>query len=162
MKTADLTGPALDWAEMSCHAKVSRYMSLPERVHAQSLPMPNGCRIWQGSKNQHGYGMCKVGSKSSRAHRALHFYYNPQADKAHVVMHTCDTPACVNPAHLKAGTVQENVLDMHTKGRFNGGAKPGNQNSVGNQGWRNGGIVAQRMASKLGDEIEIPEELKNE
>ena len=32
-------------------------------------------------------------------------------------MHICDTPNCINPNHLKHGTVAENVADMVAKGR---------------------------------------------
>lgn len=33
------------------------------------------------------------------------------------ILHRCDVPACVNPDHLFLGTLQDNSLDMHAKGR---------------------------------------------
>jgi hypothetical protein len=35
------------------------------------------------------------------------------------VLHRCDTPACVRPAHLFLGSQAENVADMMAKGRWN-------------------------------------------
>lgn len=32
-------------------------------------------------------------------------------------MHSCDTPLCVNPAHLIAGTQKQNIHDMLLKSR---------------------------------------------
>jgi len=34
-----------------------------------------------------------------------------------VVMHTCDSPGCVRPDHLKLGTVAQNIADRVAKGR---------------------------------------------
>lgn len=56
------------------------------------------------------------------AHRVSWIIHNgkiPEGEGAHgtVVMHTCDNPGCVNPAHLRLGTQGDNVQDMIVKGR---------------------------------------------
>lgn len=35
-----------------------------------------------------------------------------------VVMHVCDTPACINPEHLVLGTQKDNLKDCWNKGRY--------------------------------------------
>lgn len=117
----------------------------------------NGCWNWTGKQNQHGYGVITVDGRETRAHRAMYFMLNPTTDATLVVMHTCDNPRCINPDHLKLGTQKENMMDMHNKGRFRGGPPKGNKNAKGNKGWMKGGVTAKYVASKLGDEIEVPE-----
>ena len=41
------------------------------------------------------------------------------------VLHTCDNPPCVNPAHLYAGTQQRNIDDMWERDRGPSGLKNG-------------------------------------
>lgn len=132
---------ALDWS-IPNPGKVSRHMPLIERIHRQSTPQ-GACRVWDGKRNQHGYGVCKHEGKEQRAHRLLFFALNPGTNTSLVVMHSCDNPACVRPDHLSLGTVRDNVLDMHVKGRFGGGAKPGNKNAVGNEGWKIRGVTTK-------------------
>jgi hypothetical protein len=33
-------------------------------------------------------------------------------------LHSCDVPLCINPAHLRWGTHAENMMDMHSRGRW--------------------------------------------
>ena len=75
------------------------------------------CLIFTGCLNAHGYGSVKVGGKTMLAHRvAYEKAYGPIPD-ALVVMHSCDTPACIEPTHLSVGTQKQNVHDMINKNR---------------------------------------------
>lgn len=78
------------------------------------------CDIWPHGVNRDGYGFCKVDGVKQLAHRAAyarHHGLSMQDIFGKVVRHTCDTPACCNPAHLILGDQLENMHDMVSRGR---------------------------------------------
>ena len=84
-----------------------------------------GCWMWTGSLNRTGYGRMMFGPAASRRARFAHrvsyeVHVGPIPDDAYLC-HTCDTPACVNPAHLFVGTQSDNMHDAATKGRTSRG-----------------------------------------
>jgi hypothetical protein len=92
----------------------------PEDIfHERYQVMPTGCWEWTASHNGYGYGLLILpGGKSIRAHRYSYERANGPIPSGKVIMHTCDNPPCVNPAHLVLGTRLENNRDAATKGRM--------------------------------------------
>jgi len=77
----------------------------------------NGCWLWLAGKHSYGYGLFYSDGKCVRAHRfAWESVYGPIPDGL-FVLHECDNPPCVNPAHLFLGTKRDNRLDCIIKGR---------------------------------------------
>jgi len=78
------------------------------------------CWIWTGVINHKrgGYGhFYDDDTRLRRAHRVAWEMEHGLITEADVVMHTCDTPACVRLDHLRLGTQVENLTDMRWKGR---------------------------------------------
>lgn len=74
------------------------------------------CWLWTGYLKPNGYGQFR-GSKSMLAHRSSYFIFIGDIPENMNVLHMCDNPPCVNPAHLFLGTQKDNMRDMHSKNR---------------------------------------------
>lgn len=81
---------------------------------------PDDCWLWSGSCDTPGYATIRIDGKLRRAsHVAFELNTGKQIPAGMVIMHSCDTPACVNPNHLFLGTKLLNSLDKKNKGRCN-------------------------------------------
>lgn len=84
----------------------------------------SGCWLWTGGKSGDGYGLVWRDGGPHRAHRWFYEYFVGQIPAGLVVCHRCDTPLCVNPAHLFIGTRADNNRDAYVKGRTAKGTRP--------------------------------------
>lgn len=95
-----------------------RFWAKVERTTADA------CWLWKGKCKRNGYGqICAdpegnvLRGRKLYAHRvAFELAFGPIPTGLHV-LHRCDNPRCVNPAHLFLGTHQDNMADMIAKQR---------------------------------------------
>lgn len=88
---------------------IERVMS---RIAYADVPFGGSvCWIYTGHLSSRGYGQVRVGpERRVTVHRvAYEALVGPIPDGFHVD-HLCRTRSCVNPAHLEAVTLRENVL----------------------------------------------------
>jgi hypothetical protein len=79
------------------------------------------CWVWTGALvGVMGYGQTTVRNRLRRyAHRVAYELAHGPVPADLYVLHHCDNPRCVNPAHLFLGTILDNTRDMLAKGRGN-------------------------------------------
>ncbi len=81
------------------------------------------CYNWTGYKDKDGYGKLVVKGKSWTAHRLS--YQSRVGDLGDLqVLHSCDNPSCINPEHLRLGTVEDNMKDKQQRNRIKGERHP--------------------------------------
>lgn len=106
-------------------AEVRRARRIPTRAEtvarllARVTLEPNtGCWLWLGHVNAAGYGGFESRIvNETLAHRASYALLVGPIPQGLALLHSCDQPSCVNPAHLRPGPQAENMAEMVARGR---------------------------------------------
>lgn len=83
------------------------------------------CHLWTGATVR-GYGVLWIGPRPGKliyAHRLALGKRIGRDLTDEMALHTCDTPACVRPDHLKPGTAKNNTDDAIERGRLMHGSR---------------------------------------
>lgn len=96
--------------------------SVVARFHTK-YEQAEGCWLWRAGHYKNGYGQFMLyrypdSQVNTQAHRVAYVVWKGNIPRGRVVMHTCDVPACVNPAHLQLGDQADNIADAARKGRY--------------------------------------------
>lgn len=75
------------------------------------------CWLWIGGKDRYGYGELIVNNVADqKAHRVSYELYKGLIPNSMLILHSCHNRLCVNPEHLRIGTVVDNNRDMVERG----------------------------------------------
>lgn len=88
---------------------------LNENLFWQKVRKTDYCWFWRGQVNRGGYGV----HGKILAHRASWLITRGEIPERLKILHHCDNRRCVNPNHLYAGTMMQNMRDMVDRGRAN-------------------------------------------
>ena len=99
-------------------AVVARKLEVVSRFFSMVNEKRGGCWLWTGAKDRAGYGRFSVSGVSFQAHRwSLEYHVGRPDTPDDLCLHSCHTPACVNPDHLRWGSHADNSRDMTAAGR---------------------------------------------
>ncbi len=101
--------------------KVNKRGSVPA-----GRPELGRCWEWMAATNDHGYGVLRPAGKRCGPGVKAHRYSAELAGmdiKGRHVLHSCDNPPCVNPAHLRPGTDGTNMADAIERDRLPRGSE---------------------------------------
>lgn len=98
-------------------AQTTKHQTVTERFW-NKVDSRGSCWTWTGAINVNGYGVLHNKGGERLAHRfSYELHHGTGSSSGVFILHKCDNPRCVKPAHLFAGSHLDNMADMRAKGR---------------------------------------------
>ena len=111
------TDPHSNWVNRLDKALAQRVRDAIDKCESDE----NGCTIWSGRTDRHGYGEIRLRIDGRRkhigAHRAAWMAECGEIEIGLVIDHLCRNRACINVEHMELVTMRENTLRSPLHGR---------------------------------------------
>jgi hypothetical protein len=88
-------------------------VSFHHRYRVEDHGYATPCWQWTGSITSYGYGQFHADGLQCRALRFAYTHFVGEIPDGLSIDHLCRNKACVNPAHLEAVPLEENIRRMH-------------------------------------------------
>ena len=105
------------------------------------------CWVWNGAREEKGYGKTKIAGKQVAVHRAVYELLVGPISPGMSCCHRCDNPSCCNPDHLFLGTQRDNTDDMLAKNRQHSKLNPEQVREI-RKIYKHGGITQKQLAEQ--------------
>lgn len=91
-----------------------------ERFKRHYVVSENGCWDWTGAKVNKGYGFFRIHPRygTTAAHRSAYIMFKGEIPEGLTIDHLCKNIGCVNPEHLEAVPLAENLRRAHEGGQW--------------------------------------------
>lgn len=123
---------------------------IPSRIQMDAV---GGCWLWEGATDRIGYGKVKFNKKTVGAHRASFLAHGGSLMPGQCVLHSCDVPQCINPSHLRAGSLVENAREAAARGRLRSRGRITDQEKHHVLRLKDEGFSQTKIASQVGIDV---------
>lgn len=106
------------WGDPLYTVYTPREANAEERLRRRGWTVSNtGCWVWEGATDGWGYGTLSLSGEQRGAHIVAYEVWVGPIEPGKILLHSCDNPPCINPAHLTQGTHRDNSKDRDNRGR---------------------------------------------